>query len=107
MKYQKEKSWGNLSKGERMRLVIALNFAFQDIFEYMNYRINLLCVDELLDSGICSRGAERGVDLLKALSANSHKRIMLITHRDDIAARVDHMMIVRKENDISKIYEAE
>lgn len=107
MKFQKKKGWGNLSKGERMRLVIALNFSFQDVFEYMNYRINLLCVDELLDNGLCSRGAERTVDLLKAMGAESHKRVMLITHRDDIAARVDHMMIVQKENDISRIIEAE
>ena len=107
MKFHKKKGWGNLSKGERVRLIIALNFAFQDVFEFMNYRINLLCMDELLDNGLCSRGAERTVDLLKALGSESHKRVLLITHRDDIAARVEHMMIVRKENEISHIVEAE
>lgn len=106
-RFQNEKQWGNLSKGERGRLIIALNFSFQDIFEFMNYKINLLCVDELLDNGMCPRGAERSVDLLKAMGAESHKRILLITHRDDIAARIDHMMIVRKENDLSKIIEVE
>ena len=107
IKFQKEKYWGSLSKGERARLNIALNFAFQDIFEYMNYEINLLCIDELIDNGICPRGAERTVDLIKGMAAERHKRTFLITHRDDIAARVDHMLIVQKENEFSKIIEEE
>lgn len=105
--YGKEKDWGNLSKGERMRLNIALNFSFQDTFEFMNYRINFLCIDELIDTGICSRGAERTVDLLKDMTYRNHKRVLLITHRDDIASRVDDVMIVRKENDLSKIVKGE
>ncbi len=107
VKFGNEIAWGNLSKGERARVIIALNFSFQDIFEFMNYRINLLCIDELLDNGMCSRVAERAVDLIKTMGAESHKRVLLITHRDDIAARVDHMMLVRKENDLSRIVEVE
>ncbi len=102
-----EKDYGNLSKGERQRVNIALNFAFQDVFEMMNYRINFLAVDELIDTGICNRGAENTVNLLKDMAARKSKRVILITHREDIAARVDDMMIVQKQNDISKIIMAE
>lgn len=102
-----EKDYGNLSKGERQRVNIALNFAFQDVFELMNYRINFLAVDELIDSGICNRGAENTVNLLKDMSARKRKRVLLVTHREDIAARVDDMYIVQKENDISRIIVAE
>ena len=101
-----EKDYGNLSKGERQRVNIALNFAFQDVFELMNYRINFLAVDELIDNGICNRGAENTVNLLKDMAARKHKRVLLVTHREDIAARVDDMIIVQKENDISRITKA-
>ena len=101
-----EKDYGNLSKGERQRVNIAINFAFQDVFELMNYRINFMAVDELIDNGICNRGAENTVNLLKDMAARKHKRVILITHREDIAARVDDMMIVQKENDISRITQA-
>ena len=101
-----EKDYGNLSKGERQRVNIALNFAFQDVFELMNYRINFLAVDELIDNGICNRGAENTVNLLKDMAARKRKRVLLVTHREDIAARVDDMYIVRKENDISRIDKA-
>jgi len=102
-KFNQDFDYGNLSKGERNRLNIALNLSFQDVFEFMNYRINLLCVDELIDNGICNRGAENTVNVLRDAAARKGKRVLLITHREDIAARVDDMMIVRKENDISRI----
>jgi len=101
-----EKDYGNLSKGERQRVNIALNFAFQDVFELMNYRINFLAVDELIDNGICNRGAENTVNLLKDMAVRKRKRVLLVTHREDIAARVDDMYIVQKENDISRIVKA-
>ena len=103
MLYHEEFDYGNLSKGERTRLRVALNFAFQDVFEFMNYSINLLAVDELIDSGICPRGAENAVTALRMTSASKNKRVFLITHRDDIAARVDDVMMVIKENNISRI----
>ncbi len=101
--YHEEFDYGNLSKGERTRLRVALNFAFQDVFEFMNYSINLLAVDELIDSGICPRGAENAVTALRMTCATKNKRVFLITHRDDIAARVDDVMMVIKENNISRI----
>ena len=101
--YHEEFDYGNLSRGQRTRLRVAMNFAFQDVFEYMNYPINLLTVDELLDSGICPRGAENAVTALKEVCRNKDKRVFLVTHRDDIAARVDDTMKVILENNQSRI----
>jgi hypothetical protein len=101
--FHEEFDYGNLSKGERTRLRVALNFAFQDVFEFMNYSINLLAVDELIDSGICPRGAENAVTALRMTCATKKKRVFLITHRDDIAARVDDVMTIVKENNVSRI----
>jgi DNA repair exonuclease SbcCD ATPase subunit len=101
--YSEEFDYGNLSKGQRARLRVALNFAFQDVFEFMNYPINMLAVDELLDSGICPRGAENAVTALREICQKKGKRVFLITHRDDIAARVDDVMKVILENNQSRI----
>ena len=101
--FHEEYDHGNLSKGERNRLRISMNFAFQDVFEYMNYHINLLGVDELIDSGICPRGAENAVTALRVMCATKNKRVLLITHRDDVAAQVDDVMLVKKENGCSWI----
>ena len=103
MNYHEEFDYGNLSRGQRTRLRVALNFAFQDVFEFMNYPINMLAVDELLDSGICPRGAENAVTALKEICNKKGKRVFLITHRDDIAARVDDVMRVILENNLSRI----
>ena len=101
--FHEEYDHGNLSKGERTRLRIAMNFAFQDVFEYMNYRINLLGVDELIDSGICPRGAENAVTALREMCATKNKRVLLVTHRDDVAAQVDDVMLVKKKDGFSWI----
>ena len=94
---------GNLSKGERMRLVVAINLAFQRLYETMNNPINLLAIDELLDSGICNRGAANALRILNAFVRKHKKRAFIITHRSDIKDRVDSTLTVVKENDISTI----
>lgn len=101
--YSEEFDYGNLSKGQRLRVRVALNFAFQDVFEFMNYPINMLAVDELLDTGMCSSGAANSVEALKEIGRKKDKRVFLITHRDDIAARVDDVMNVLLENNQSRI----
>ncbi|KPL07301.1 hypothetical protein AMJ86_04760 [bacterium SM23_57] len=101
--YSEEFDYGNLSRGQRARLRVAINFSFQDVFEYMNYPINVLAVDELLDSGICPRGASNSVDALREICQKKDKRVFLVTHRDDIAARADDTMHVILENNQSRI----
>jgi len=103
MKFHEDYDYGNLSKGERNRLRIALSLSFQEVFQYMNYPINLICVDEMIDNGICPRGAENAVAALREISQTQGKRVLLVTHREDIAANVEDVMLVVKENDISRI----
>jgi DNA repair exonuclease SbcCD ATPase subunit len=98
-----EYSNGNLSKGERMRLVVAISLSFMRLYEAMNNPINLLAVDELLDSGICNRGAANAVAILNDFVRVHKKRAFVITHRSDIRDQVDSTLTVVKENDISTI----
>jgi len=42
----------NLSRGERNRLILGLSFAFRDVWESVYKNINLLFIDEFIDSGM-------------------------------------------------------
>lgn len=105
--FGEEFDWGNLSKGQRQRVTIALNLAFQDLFEATNQPLSLLMVDELIDSGICNRGAGQAVQALREACESKDKRVFLITHRTDIADQIEDTMLVEMKNRVSRIEEDE
>lgn len=88
----------NLSRGERNRLILGLSWAFRDVFESMNHPINLLCIDELVDSGMDTIGVESALGVLKKLERTRDKNILLISHRDELVGRVNNVLQVTKEN---------
>lgn len=88
----------NLSRGERNRLILGLSWAFRDVYESMNSSINLLCIDELIDSGMDSIGVESALKVLKKMERERHKDILLISHRDELIGRVNSVLQVTKEN---------
>ena len=55
----RELDFDNLSRGERNRLILSLSFAFRDVWENLYQPINLLFIDELVDSGMDSSGVEK------------------------------------------------
>ena len=88
----------NLSRGERNRLILGLSFSFRDIFESMNTPINLLFIDELIDSGMDTTGVESALAELKRITRERNKNIFLISHKDELIGTVNHVMKVIKEN---------
>ena len=88
----------NLSRGERNRLILGLSWSFRDVFESMNHPINLICIDELVDSGMDTIGVESALGVLKKMERERHKQILLISHRDELVGRVDNVLQVTKEN---------
>jgi DNA repair exonuclease SbcCD ATPase subunit len=88
----------NLSRGERNRLILALSFAFRDVWENLYQHINLLFVDELIDSGMDSAGVEAGLAVLKKMGRERNKNIYLISHKDELVGRVNNVLRVIKEN---------
>ena len=88
----------NLSRGERNRLILGLSWAFRDVFESMNHPVNLLCIDELVDSGMDTIGVESALGVLKKMERERHKNILLISHRDELVGRVNNILQVTKEN---------
>lgn len=88
----------NLSRGERNRLILSLSWAFRDVWESLYQPINLLFIDELIDSGMDSNGVENALGILKKMARDSNKSIWLVSHKDELAGRVNNTLHVVKEN---------
>jgi DNA repair exonuclease SbcCD ATPase subunit len=88
----------NLSRGERNRLILGLSFAFRDVWESLYQNINLLFIDELIDSGMDSAGVENSLGILKKMARERDKNIYLISHKDELVGRVNNVLKVVKEN---------
>ena len=88
----------NLSRGERNRLILGLSFAFRDVWESLYQSINLLFIDELIDSGMDSAGVENSISVLKKMTRERNKNIFLISHKDELVGRVNNVLKVVKEN---------
>jgi len=88
----------NLSRGERNRLILSLSWAFRDVWENLYQSINLLFIDELVDSGMDASGVESSIAVLKKMTRERDKNVFLISHRDDLTSRVNHVLKVIKEN---------
>ena len=94
----RELDFDNLSRGERTRLILSMSWAFRDVWESLYRPINLLFIDELMDNGLDTQGVENGLALLKKMSRERHKSIWLVSHRDELAGRVENILKVVKEN---------
>ena len=88
----------NLSRGERNRLILGMSFAFRDVWESLYQNINLLFIDELVDSGMDTSGVENSLAILKKMGRERSKNVYLISHKDELVGRVTHVLKVVKEN---------
>tara|TARA_E500000178_G_scaffold335182_1_gene371814 strand:- start:905 stop:2677 length:1773 start_codon:yes stop_codon:yes gene_type:complete len=88
----------NLSRGERNRLILGMSFAFRDVWESLYQNINLMFIDELIDSGMDTAGVEQSLAILKKMGRERKKNIYLISHKDELQGRVQNVLKVVKEN---------
>ena len=90
--------FGQLSRGQQNRLVLAFSWAFRDVWESTGHQINLLFIDEMIDSGLDTMGVENTLDILKKQSRERSKDIFLISHKEDLQTRVNEVLTVTMEN---------
>ena len=88
----------NLSRGERNRLILGMSFAFRDVWESLYQKINLMFIDELIDSGMDTAGVEGSLAVLKKMGREGGKNVFLISHKDELIGRVNNVLRVIKEN---------
>ena len=94
----RELDFDNLSRGERNRLILGLSWAFRDIFESLYSTINVLFVDELIDSGMDTNGVEASLAILKKMVRERGRSTFLVSHREELQGRVSDVLTVIKEN---------
>ncbi len=94
----RELDFDNLSRGERNRLILSLSWAFRDVWEGLYQPINLLFIDEMVDSGMDTSGVENAMAILKKMSRERNKSIFLVSHKDELSSRVNNILTVIKEN---------
>ena len=95
--YGRDLDFDNLSRGERNRLILGLSWAFRDMYESLNRPMNLMCIDELVDSGMDTMGVENALAILKKMNREQGKNIMLISHKEELVGRVNNVLTVVKE----------
>lgn len=96
--------FAQLSRGESNRVIMAVSWSFRDVWESLNHSVNLVWVDELMDNGLDSQGAEAALAILKSFSRN-RKNVFLISHRDELVGRIDRTLMVSKDNGFTTIQE--
>jgi DNA repair exonuclease SbcCD ATPase subunit len=95
--YGRDLDFDNLSRGERNRLILGLSWAFRDMYESLNRPMNLMCIDELIDSGMDTTGVENALSILKKMHREQGKNILLISHKEELIGRVNNVLTVVKE----------
>jgi len=93
----RELDFDNLSRGERNRLILSMSWAFRDVFESLYQAINIMFIDEMIDSGLDTAGVENALGLLKHTSRERNKSVWLVSHRDELTNRVENILRVVKE----------
>ena len=94
----RELDFDNLSRGERNRLILSLSWAFRDVWESLYQPINLLFIDEVVDSGMDASGVESALAILKKMSRDRNKSVWLVSHKDELSSRVNNILTVTKES---------
>jgi len=94
----RELDFDNLSRGERNRLILSLSWSFRDVWESLYQPINLMFIDEVVDSGMDASGVEAALAILKRMSRDRNKSVWLVSHKDELISRVNNVLTVTKEN---------
>jgi len=94
----RELSAGNLSRGEMTRVSISLSLAMRDVWEYINRKVNLIWVDELLDNGLDENGAVSSVQLLHHMAREQEKSVWLVSHREEVRNKCNSVLKALKRN---------
>jgi ABC-type multidrug transport system ATPase subunit len=66
--------------------------------ENQNQPMNLLFIDEVIDTGMDSSGVEASLAILKKMAREGNRSVWLVSHKDELAGRVNNVLHVIKEN---------
>lgn len=100
-----ECEFGNMSGGEGKSIDLALKFAMMDVARRQaGSYLDILVLDELLDSSIDSHGIEKTFDIIKMKQREDNLKVFVVSHREEVADfGVDNTYKVTKEDGFSTI----
>jgi hypothetical protein len=78
----RELDFDNLSRGERNRLILSMSWAFRDVFESLYQPINVLFIDEMIDSGLDTQGVENSSGLAQTHESRTTQSIWLVSRTE-------------------------
>ena len=96
-------SYASFSEGEKMRIDLAMLFAWREISKMRNASpINLLILDEVMDSSLDSNGTEEFLNIIFKLTNNNN--IFIISHKQDqILEKFDTVLTFEKHKNFSNL----
>lgn len=96
-------SYMSFSEGEKLRIDLALLFAWREVAKVKNSaNCNLLILDEIFDSSLDSSGTEELMRNLYSLKKSGS--VIVISHKlDQMSDKFDRTVVVEKKNNFSKL----
>lgn len=97
--------FGNMSGGEGKSIDLSLKFAMMDVARRQaGSYLDILVLDELLDSSIDSFGLEKTMDIVRLKQREDDLKVYIVSHREEVGAfEADNIYQVTKENGMSTI----
>lgn len=102
-RYRDEFMYESFSEGEKMRIDLAILFAWREVAKLRNSAAtNLLIFDEVLDSSLDPAGVEEFIRIIQTLTSNEN--VFVISHRGDaIGDKFDNVLKFVRERGFSKL----
>lgn len=94
-----------LSTGQKSRVNVALALSFRDVLQHLHQKINLFCVDEVLDVGLDPPGVIAAAKLLRNEAHKAGTCMFVISHREEISSTFDKKMYVLYKDSFSRAYQ--
>jgi DNA repair exonuclease SbcCD ATPase subunit len=91
------------SEGEKLRMDLAVLFAFRELARVKNsVHTNLLVMDEVLDKSLDNTGIEHFLEVIRELDKS---RVFVISHKPDMRDKFNRVLEVRKNGQFSEMAE--
>lgn len=102
-RFRDEFTYASFSEGEKLRIDLALLFAWRAIAKLRNSAsTNLLIMDEVFDSSLDNTGTDEFMKILNSVSSDTNT--FIISHKGDVLAdRFDEIIKFEKHKNFSRI----
>lgn len=102
-RYRDTFTYGSFSQGEKLRIDLAIMFAWRDIAKHRNSAsVSLLVFDEILDSSLDIEGVEYFMKLIMNITEDTS--VFVVSHRgEQMADKFQHVLRFEKNQSFSKV----